>query len=46
MDLNAYLVSEKLDGVRAIWDDNRLVTRQANPIHAQTWFTKGFTTNI
>ena len=36
-----YLVSEKYDGVRAIWTGEALVTRQGNPIHAPNWFTDG-----
>lgn len=34
-----YLISEKYDGVRAIWTGERLITRQGNPIHAPAWFT-------
>ncbi|MDE8603412.1 DNA ligase [Marinomonas sp. RSW2] len=34
-----YLVSEKYDGVRAIWTGEALMTRQGNPIHAPDWFT-------
>ena len=34
-----YLISEKYDGVRAIWTGDRLITRQGNPIHAPAWFT-------
>jgi len=34
-----YLISEKYDGVRAIWTGERLITRQGNPIHAPDWFT-------
>ncbi len=37
--LTDYLVSEKYDGVRAIWTGNRLVSRQGNPIYAPSWFT-------
>ena len=35
-----YLVSEKYDGVRAIWDGNQLKTRRGNLIYAPTWFTE------
>ena len=38
-DLAGYLVSEKLDGVRARWDGRRLLTRNGDPIDAPTWFT-------
>jgi DNA ligase-1 len=34
-----YLVSEKYDGIRAIWTGEALMTRQGNPIHAPEWFT-------
>ncbi len=42
IDVREYLVSEKLDGVRAVWDGHALVTRQGNPIHAPDWFIKDF----
>ena len=35
-----FLVSEKYDGVRAIWDGKTLKTRQGNTINAPVWFTK------
>lgn len=38
----AYLVSEKLDGIRAIWDGSTLTTRNGHPIVAPDWFTKGW----
>lgn len=37
-----YLVSEKLDGVRARWDGQRLLTRNGNPIDVPAWFTAGW----
>lgn len=37
-----YLVSEKLDGIRAIWDGHGLITRQGNPINSPKWFTEGW----
>ena len=37
---NAYVVSEKLDGIRAIWTGKTLLTRQGNVIHAPDWFTE------
>lgn len=36
-----WLMSEKLDGMRAVWNGQRLLTRQGNPIHAPAWFTLG-----
>lgn len=41
-DLAAWLVSEKLDGVRARWDGRRLLTRNGDPIDAPAWFTAGW----
>lgn len=43
-DVTQYLVSEKYDGVRAIWDGKQLKSRQGNVIHAPVWFTKDFPT--
>lgn len=37
-----YLVSEKLDGVRAIWRNNQLVTRNGNRINTPSWFTENW----
>lgn len=34
-----YLVSEKFDGIRALWTGTALLTRQGNIIHAPDWFT-------
>lgn len=42
LDINEFLISEKLDGVRGYWDGRRLVTRQGNPIAAPKWFTADF----
>ena len=38
VDVTQYLVSEKLDGVRAVWDGRRLRFRSGKPIHAPAWF--------
>lgn len=40
VDVKQYLVSEKLDGVRAIWDGKQLKSRQGNVINAPVWFVK------
>ena len=42
VDIQQYLISEKFDGVRAIWDGKQLYTRKGNVIAAPAWFTKGF----
>ncbi len=36
-----YLVSEKLDGVRALWDGHTLRFRSGRPIAAPAWFVAG-----
>ncbi len=41
-DVAGWLVSEKLDGVRARWDGRRLLTRNGDPIDAPRWFTAGW----
>lgn len=40
INVNEYLISEKYDGVRAMWDGKQLYTRQGNIINAPAWFTK------
>ena len=42
IDLARYWVSEKLDGVRARWDGETLVSRGGNRFNAPVWFTEGF----
>lgn len=41
-DVRAYLVSEKYDGVRALWDGQEFRTRSGARIHAPTWFIADF----
>ena len=41
-DVTSYLVSEKLDGVRAFWDGRSLVTRGGMVINAPAWFVERF----
>ncbi len=41
-DVSRYLVSEKLDGVRARWDGNKLISRAGHLIPAPAWFTRGW----
>jgi DNA ligase 1 len=38
-EINRYWVSEKLDGVRAYWTGNELLTRSGHSIAAPAWFT-------
>ena len=40
IDLRDYWVSEKLDGVRAYWDGQQLISRNGNPYPAPQWFTR------
>lgn len=42
IDPGAYWVSEKLDGVRAYWDGQRLYFRSGHPVPAPAWFTRDF----
>lgn len=41
-NISGWLMSEKLDGIRAYWDGERLLTRGGKEIHAPKWFTKNF----
>ncbi|MBK7765460.1 MAG: DNA ligase [Sulfuritalea sp.] len=38
IDVSRYWVSEKLDGVRAVWDGKNLRFRSGNPVPAPKWF--------
>ncbi|WED23129.1 DNA ligase [Vibrio sp. JC009] len=40
IDVKSYWMSEKLDGIRAIWDGSKLLTRSGKQIHAPSWFVK------
>ena len=42
MALQGYWVSEKLDGVRAYWDGQQLLSRGGNIIAAPDWFLRDF----
>lgn len=39
-EVSEYFVSEKLDGVRAIWTGSEFVTRNGNLINAPKWFSR------
>ena len=41
-DVIGWLMSEKLDGIRAVWDGKQLRTKNGNLIHAPKSFLKGF----
>lgn len=40
IDVRQYLVSEKYDGVRAVWDGSTFYTRSGRKISTPNWFTK------
>ncbi len=42
IDVSQYWVSEKLDGVRARWDGQQLISRGGNVFAAPAWFTEDF----
>lgn len=42
VQLEAYWVSEKYDGVRGYWDGKKLFTRGGQPVNAPSWFTAGW----
>ncbi len=44
LPLSHYWVSEKLDGIRAIWTGQELVTRKGKRIYAPNWFTEALPT--
>jgi DNA ligase-1 len=41
-NVNNWVMSEKLDGIRAYWDGEKLLTRSGKIIHAPKWFTKDY----
>lgn len=43
-DPTGWLLSEKLDGVRAYWDGQQFLSRQGNLFHAPDFFLKGLPT--
>lgn len=38
-DPTVWMMAEKLDGVRAVWDGKKLMSRNGNPFSAPAWFT-------
>jgi len=41
-DITAWLMSEKLDGIRGYWTGKELLTRKGKKIYAPKWFIKDF----
>ena len=44
LDVTAYWVSEKYDGLRGYWDGRQLLTRGGERVSAPAWFTAGWPT--
>lgn len=45
-DITGWLMSEKLDGVRALWNGRTLVSRNGNPFAAPDWFLQQLPRNL
>jgi DNA ligase-1 len=41
-NLSGWVMSEKLDGIRAIWTGTKLITRSGKTINAPKWFIKNY----
>ena len=41
-DISGWVMSEKLDGVRAYWDGKQLISRQGNPFTPPDYFLQHF----
>ena len=41
-NVSSWVMSEKLDGIRAYWDGEHLISRGGKIIHAPGWFTKEY----
>ena len=41
-DVAGWVMSEKLDGVRGVWNGKRLISRGGNTLHAPPWFIRDF----
>jgi DNA ligase len=46
IDVKQYWVSEKLDGIRARWDGQKLISKNGYAFSAPTWFTHRFTNDV
>lgn len=45
-DVSGWWVSEKFDGVRAIWNGRKLLSRHGKDLKAPAWFTAGLPKNV
>ena len=41
-NITGWVMSEKLDGIRAYWDGTHLISRGGKIIHVPKWFTKNY----
>ena len=41
-NITGWVMSEKLDGIRAYWNGKNLISRGGKIIHAPQWFTKNY----
>jgi len=46
IDPTSWLISEKLDGVRAFWNGSEFCSREGNKFYAPDWFVKRFPKDI
>lgn len=46
VDPAGWWISEKLDGIRAIWTGHELISRSGKKLHAPLWFIQNFPSNI
>lgn len=46
IDPTGFHLSEKIDGIRALWDGKNLISRNGNILPSPTWFSEGFPLNI
>jgi len=42
MNVTGWAMSEKLDGIRAVWNGKELISRNAKPLNPPVWFTRDF----
>jgi len=42
-NITGWVMSEKLDGIRAYWNGKNLISRGGKIIYAPKWFTKDYT---
>ena len=45
-DISGWIMSEKLDGLRAVWTGEAMFTRNGNPFYPPEFFTKGLPSDL